>query len=336
MTEPARSRALARARPTVLALLLAIAAGGCAAPTDDDDSAAAPAGWTTAADLLDPLQEQAVVRWGDEIVILGGFDDAAASVARVEAYDPSTDAWRALPPLVVPAHHISATVFDGAIYVFGGNLGFDFEPIAFVARLEEGAGAWEVVGEMPLGTARGSSVIGVLAGRVHLVGGLGVAGVTAEHHAWDPDTDLWEALAPLPEPTDHAAGGVVAGRLVVAGGRSGSAGSHRPDTWLYDAVTDAWEAGPPMPTSRGGVAHAVLDGRLIVIGGEGHPEQADGVYEETEAWDVEAGTWAMLDPAPVPVHGTGAAVLDGAIHVPGGAPREGFGPPFAVHQVFRP
>ncbi len=220
-----------------LSFLLALSACAPVEPANDDD--APPAGWSDAADLLAPLQEQAVLRWGGEIVILGGFDEAAASVARAEAYDPETDSWRALPDMDVPAHHVAATVFDDALYIFGGNLGFDFEPLPFVSRLFVGGDAWGDASGMPVGRERGSMVIGVLDGRIHLVGGLGVSGVSDMHDAYDPVTDQWEVLAPLPQPTDHAAGGTVGGSLVVAGGRSGSAGSHHADTWIYDAVADA-------------------------------------------------------------------------------------------------
>jgi hypothetical protein len=41
-----------------------------------------------------PRQETAVVALGDEIVVVGGFDENAAFGAVVEAYRPSDDRWR--------------------------------------------------------------------------------------------------------------------------------------------------------------------------------------------------------------------------------------------------
>ncbi len=318
---------------------LALVFSGCAliTPPGEEPTPEPPApGWSVGADLFDPLQEQSVVAWQAEVVIIGGFDGVAAVVDRVEAYDPLSDSWRLLPDLPVPLHHALAVVHDGSLFVLGGNTGFDFAPWGAGYVLEPDATDWAPATTMPVGAERGAAVVGVLAGRVHVVGGLGVDGVTDEHHAWDPSTDAWVELAPLPEPTDHAAGGVIDGRLVVAGGRSGPIGSHRPDTWIYDPDADAWSEGPAMPTGRGGAAGAVLGGSLYVFGGEGNPDDESGVFPQAEVWDVAAEAWSALGPMPTPIHGTGATAIDGQIWIPGGAPNESFGPPIVINQAWRP
>src|SRR6185295_1470909 len=54
-----------------------------------------------------------------------------------------------------------------------------------------------------------------------------------------------------------------------------------------------------------------------------------------EAYDPGTDRWSTLDPMPTPRHGTMAAVIGGAIHVPAGADHQGFGAS-AVHDLFVP
>ena len=103
---------------------LALVFSGCAliTPPGEEPTPEPPApGWSVGADLFDPLQEQSVVAWQAEVVIIGGFDGVAAVVDRVEAYDPLSDSWRLLPDLPVPLHHALAVVHDGSLFVLGGN-----------------------------------------------------------------------------------------------------------------------------------------------------------------------------------------------------------------------
>ena len=72
-----------------LSFLLALSACAPVEPANDDD--APPAGWSDAADLLAPLQEQAVLRWGGEIVILGGFDEVPVTVERGPEHGEHTE-----------------------------------------------------------------------------------------------------------------------------------------------------------------------------------------------------------------------------------------------------
>jgi N-acetylneuraminic acid mutarotase len=50
----------------------------------------------------------------------GNANSAAGVFPNVDAYDPATDSWRALPDLGVPRHGFGAAVVDGRIYLPGG------------------------------------------------------------------------------------------------------------------------------------------------------------------------------------------------------------------------
>jgi hypothetical protein len=69
----------------------------------------------------------------------------------------------------------------------------------------------------PLPTGRSGLGAGVLAGRIHVVGGE-AAHTFEENEAYDPSTDAWLTLAPLPTPR-HGLGVVAIGEAIyVLGG----------------------------------------------------------------------------------------------------------------------
>ena len=59
------------------------------------------------------------------------------------------------------------------------------------------------------------------------------------------------------------------------------------------------------------------------------------MFAENEAYDARADTWHSFEPMPIPTHGlTGAAFIDGRIHVPGRAVTRGRDTGSTLHQVF--
>ena len=316
------------------ALTLVLATGlallvGCPSPLDDDDSVLSEtsASWSMGPSLFAPLQEHAVVVRDREFIVLGGFDDQPSIVDRVEAYDVDSGSWRALPPLPIPLHHVNAAALpDGTLVVAGASRTASFIEQGLVWTLAPAASQWVERTPMPAGTERGSAATGVLDGRLHVVGGLRQTGVVDWHWAWDPAEDAWEERAAAPLARDHGAHGVLDGKLVVVGGRGGTIGTEVRDVWLYDPAADTWERGADMPRGRGGTAGATLDGELYVLGGEGNDEVETGVFPDVDAYDPVTDSWRSLPDLPLPVHGMGAAGLDGRIWVPAGADGEALGP----------
>ena len=56
---------------------------------------------------------------GGRIVAFGG--EADATIAPVEAYDPATDAWGALPAMRTPRHGLGGASKGGRVYAFEGG-----------------------------------------------------------------------------------------------------------------------------------------------------------------------------------------------------------------------
>jgi N-acetylneuraminic acid mutarotase len=87
---------------------------------------------------------------------------------------------------------------------------------------------------------------------------------------------------------------------------------------------DGWSELAPLPEPRGEVASAVVGGpggeRLAVVGGFVRPIRTS---DAVTFYDPVEDHWAAGPPLPEPRHHAGAAGLDGALYVSGGAPSTG-------------
>lgn len=280
--------------------------------------------WSFGPDLMAPLQETAVVALRGEVYVVGGYGTNSFGT-RVEAYDPSTDRWRSVADFPVRLHHANAVVVDDKLYVVGFLVaGFADDGRVFV--YDPDTNVWTEQTAMEPQRARGASVVGAHDGKIYVAGGLKNGVATADFDVYDPATQTWRPLTPMPRAMDHGAGGVFEGRLYVAGGRAGGIASHVANLDVYDVASSTWSSGPAMPTGRGGTAGVFHDGRLFVFGGEGNADNPPTfLFESVEAFDVARGAWDVLTPMNPAIHGTGAASIGDRIYVPGGATVQAFG-----------
>ena len=143
---------------------------------------------------------------------------------------------------------------------------------------------------------------------------------------YDISEDRWYTNLPdAPHPRDHVGGGLVNGRICVAGGRDGGEIDFFAKVILptdcYDPVTNTWSVEANIPSGRAGSSYGTTcDGKLMIAGGEGGIKTA-----KKEAWsnvDVFDGTsWTSIDSLNIPSHGSGLAVdcVCQQIHIASGA-----------------
>jgi N-acetylneuraminic acid mutarotase len=290
--------------------------------------------WASAPDLpLGATQETAVVATGGKIYVLGGFNASTTVIAAVQVFDTQACTWSMGPALPKPIHHANAAVLDGTIYVLGALETISFTAIGDVWAWNPATETtWSSRTAMPAGTERGAAVTAALDGKIYVAGGFRAGGSVGDVSVFDPATG-WSALPALPDARDHACGGAANGKLYVLGGRKGGS-PPVPNAFEY-APGGAWTERAMMPTGRGGTACGVVGNRIVVTGGEGNGAASSGVFPQVEAYDASADRWDTLAPMPTPRHGTGGAVVDGRMYVPGGASRQGFGA-VATHEVLTP
>eukprot|EP00940_MAST-03C_sp_MAST-3C-sp2_P002927 g2927.t1 len=94
-------------------------------------------------------------------------------------------------------------------------------------------------------------------GRAICVGGYnGQDGVLDTVEVYDPETDVWEMLAPCIIPRANCALGVVDGKLIAAGGFD-ERHVYLRSAEMYDPATDTWTRLPSMRHRRSSCASVV-------------------------------------------------------------------------------
>lgn len=282
-------------------------------------------GWRALAPVGNgPRQETAVVPLDGKIYLIGGFAADLGVSDDVESYDPGTDSWQSVASLPEPVHHANAAAVDGKLYVTGALQGLEFSAIGNTWIYDPQADAWSAGASMPEGTERGAAAVGVIGSRLYVAGGFRNEAV-ADFSSYDTANDDWDTLPALPAARDHLVGAAIDDTFFAIGGRQLGIDDLRDRVDAYTPLDGVWKSRATMPTPRGGCAAGVVGGRVFVVGGEGNPTASTGVFSDNEAYDPATDTWQVFDPMPTPRHGTGAAGLDGALYVPGGATQQGFG-----------
>jgi N-acetylneuraminic acid mutarotase len=236
----------------------------------------------------------------------------AANAAGAGAWDAAE-----VPDLDENRKWAAAAWLRGKLYVIGGDVGAE-EYSKQCHRWDPAnpAAGWERVAD--LGNGRCYHAAAVLGGALYAVAGELQAEVggdmTASVERYDPDTNAWAAVAPLPSARYDTSTAVLDDKMYVLGGW-GHAG-HLKSCACYSAATGAWEALPDMQHARGAPAAAVFDGKLWVTGGY----DDDGYnLASVEVYDPASNTWDRTKADMTTARcGHVAAVLNGELHVVGG------------------
>jgi N-acetylneuraminic acid mutarotase len=218
-----------------------------------------------------------------------------ARTGMVYEYDPAADMWTKKKPMPIATHHQSMVEYRGKIYMFGG---------------------------FTLPTAQGAA------------GGGGGAWVPIDN-AWeyDPPTDTWRALAPLPGKRGSAVAAEVGGKMYVFGGATtyptskdvgiGGNGAAMVLTTnqVYDPATNTWADRSPMALGRNHAYAGVVRGKIYIIGGRiGHAFISSATNTDVvEEYDPATDTWGALKAKlPTPRSGGGWATYNNKIYIAGG------------------
>jgi hypothetical protein len=215
--------------------------------------------------------------------------------------------------------------FPGTIWVtqYDGYTAPNSPPnlYAFQPRDPATAKGWESLA--PTGLER-QEVSFVRAGeRFYLAGG-----ATAQQ-GYDPRTDSWENVAPLPRNLDHIQGVAIDGQIYYIGGLAGWPQPHVHSVYLYDPATDRFSTRRPMPRGRGAGGVAAHDGKIYYAGGlnEGRAVSWFDVY------DPKRDSWSRLPDMPRPRDHFQAAVVGGKLYAIGGRDSE-LGKEYAETDAF--
>jgi N-acetylneuraminic acid mutarotase len=117
----------------------------------------------------------------------------------LEAYDPAADRWETLPLMPTPRNHVAGGFVGDRLFAVGGrppNTLATHEAFDAIAR------TWSARAALP--TGRSGHGAAVVRGCLYVFGGEGNVnrpdGVFSQNEAYDPRTNSWETLTPMPTP----------------------------------------------------------------------------------------------------------------------------------------
>ena len=235
-------------------------------------------------------------------------------VEPVSAAEP--DSWTTKAPVPQVEGMGGAVVVEGKIYVMGNLFTYEYDPVTDV---------W--VEKTPVLTSRANFGVAVYQNRIYVMGGsvdwtqeIGAI-YCGLNEVYDPLTDTWETMAPMPTNQSNIAASVVNGKIHLMGPESHD---------VYDVAANTWSTKEPMPHPVYGFSPVVVDDNIFIIRSN-----------LTQIYNPESDSWSLgaSPPTVVPSGAAGCAttgvMAPTRIYVIGGSR----GPTYeslSINQVYDP
>jgi N-acetylneuraminic acid mutarotase len=221
-------------------------------------------------------------------------------------------------------------VSDGWLYIYGGHIAptHSYSTAAVSGQFHRlrlnGKPEWEQLrGGPPM---QGMNLVAI-DGKIYRVGGMSPHNSpgtpadnysTADNARFDPATNQWEALPPLPEPRSSHDVVVIGNKIIVTGGWAirGNRTDWADTLAILDlsAKSPAWTTAP-QPFRRRALMAAAIDGKMYVIGGFDAKNQ---IVRDVAVYDPATNTWSQgpqLPDGPGISFAPAAAVHHGDLYV---------------------
>jgi N-acetylneuraminic acid mutarotase len=178
--------------------------------------------WSALPPLSSPRGAAAAVALGDKIHVIGGRGLDKVTIANHEVLDPKARTWSKAAPLPLARDHIGVVVFDGKIHVYGGRTGEGGSNVARHDVYDPASDSWKEATPLPMPRSAGAATVyrGLLlyAGGECKPGGKPGENATFDDvTGYDPKTNTWATLAPLPQGR-HAVGAATVGDVAYFAG----------------------------------------------------------------------------------------------------------------------
>jgi N-acetylneuraminic acid mutarotase len=187
--------------------------------------------------------------------------------------------------------HLASGVIDGKIYVCGGNYWKLYTSYSNVLEVYDPANrTWTKKANMPEGLSMHKAVS--LDGYLYVVGGQKKLNdpdssieLSQSVYKYDPISNSWSTVAPLPIPRVNHGLVTLNGKIYVIGGNNST--GVLDSIYEYDPLTDNWAAKEPMPQGYMQFSTAVINDKIYIIGGSDYSIDLSSVYE----YDPVNETW---------------------------------------------
>ena len=262
---------------------------------------------------------------------------AALAQAPAPPGSSAANPWAMGAPFPEPSEEVLGATAGGKFYVFAG-LAPGWKPKALVFEYDPAANSWSK--KRPMRLASHHVAFASLNNKIYAFGGFtfpesGPPGWSPINNAWeyDPATDEWKELAPMPTRRGAAAAGVAGGKIYVTGGANSLPGvtengihPARPHNVLatveeYDPATNTWRARRPLLLARNHHVAVGVGERVYAIGGRVGSAFISGTSNNVdliEMYDPATDLWMPRTRMPTARSAIGAGAYNNHIIVAGG------------------
>ena len=265
---------------------------------------------------------------------------AALGQAPAPAAPPAPSAanpWVQGAPFPEASEEVLGATAAGKLYVFAG-LAPGWKPKAMVFEFDPASNQWTK--KRPMRLPSHHVAFTTLNNKIYAFGGFtypdsGPAAWNPVNNAWeyDPASDEWKELAPMPTRRGAAAAAVANGKIYVTGGANSLPGvtengihPARPHNVMatveeYDPAANSWKTVRPLLLARNHHLAAGVGDRLYVIGGRVGSAFISGTSNNVdlvEMYDPSTDLWSPRLRMPTARSAIGGGVYNNTIVVAGG------------------
>jgi N-acetylneuraminic acid mutarotase len=216
--------------------------------------------WQRRANLPEGRDHAMAATAGGKIYVFGGSGRNGPS-ASVFAYDPASDAWARRTDMPLRRTAGGAAVLDNRIVIVGGTGDSPTSTMVYDPVQDR----W-TLGPAMTAPREHLAVTGD-GTHIYVIGGRWDNALKATAESLDSLNGSWKRLPDLPTARGGTAGGMVKGRIYVAGGEASRPDRTFPEVEAYDPAANVWRALPLLPTPRHGLSVLGIGDTLYVVGG---------------------------------------------------------------------
>ena len=314
----------------VLCLVLSILSFPLVNATEDS--------WITLESMSTPRYRLGVAVVDGKIYAIGGFSYDSESgnsvVGTNEMYDPETNTWTTMASMPTARAAFAIAVCQNKIHVIGGTGTGDPLFSCDHEVYDPQTNTWETKEGREFGAYFCANVVN---DKIYVIGGqvqwFPPCMARDQNIVYDPLTDTWADLAPIPVAVERYASTVVDNKIYVIGGIDYSSSTETALVQIYDTETDTWITGTNSPSVVIEAAAVATSGefaskKIYVFGGIDYSkwinEDLPSLYDPevttdlTQVYNPETDTWTTGSPMLTSRYGLGVAVIDDKIYAIGG------------------